>query len=244
MLGPARGARREPGLGLRRRVRHAGESGWRGSVSNRMARMNRTSAVGLSALALVASVAAAQRPSAGAPFTEEERQRLLAGELVRRPDARREGNFSYIGGTSWMRVAAPREQVWEVIDDVSRYPRLIPGVSDARVVEELGSRRVIYLRHTYSFVSAAYHASVRSDRRRWTLTFELDPTRPHDVRDGRGFITLDRYGRGETIVTWGVMADVGSGIITGVFAPVIHDWILKVPWCVRGELEPSRRQRC
>lgn len=209
-----------------------------------MARVRRTFVAGLGALLLVASVAAAQRPAAGAPFTAEERERLLAGELVRRPDARREGPYSYIGGTSWIRVAAPREEVWAVIEDVSRYPRLIPGVSEARVVEERGSRRVIYLRHHYSFVSAAYHASVRADRRRWTLTFELDPTRPHDVRDGRGFITLDRYGRGETIVTWGVMADVGAGIITGVFAPVIHDWILKVPWCVRGELEPARRQRC
>ncbi len=200
-------------------------------------------ALTISAL-LVASLALAQRPEAGAPFTPEERQRLLGGELVRRPDERREGGFSYIGGTSWIRVAAPRERVWEIINDVSLYPRLIPGVSEARVVEEHGSRRVIYVRHTYSFVSAAYSASVRAERRRWTISFELDPSRPHDVRDGRGFLTLDRYGRGETIVTWGVMADVGSGIVTGVFAPVIHDWILKVPWCVRGQLEPGRRQRC
>lgn len=194
--------------------------------------------------ALVASVAAAQRPSAGAPFTPEERQRLLAGELVRRPESRREGAFSYIGGTSWVRVQAPRERVWEVINDVSLYPRLIPGVSTARVIEEAGSRRVLLLRHTYSFVSASYHASVRADRRHWTIEFELDRSRPHDIRDGRGFITLDRYGRGETIVTWGVMADVGSGIITGVFAPVIYDWILRVPWCVRGQLEPGRRESC
>lgn len=219
-----------------------------GSRASRWGRPRRPFAAVLAALAaggvLAASLALAQRPSAGAPFTREERERLLGRELVRRPDARREGGYSYIGGTSWIRIAAPRQRVWEVVNDVRRYPRLIPGVSEARLVEERGDRRVVHVRHTYSFVSAAYHASVQVDRRRWTLTFELDRTRPHDVRDGRGFITLDRYGRGETIVTWGVMADVGSGILTGVFAPVIHDWILRVPWCVRGELEPHRRQRC
>lgn len=187
------------------------------------------------ALGLMASAALAQ--DRGAPFTPGERARLLAGELVRRPDARREGSGRYIGGTSWQRVRAPREAVWQVINDVRNYPRLIPGVDRAEVVEDRDGQRVVSVRHSYSFVSASYSARVRADAGAHTLYFELDPTRPHDIRDGRGFITLDRYGEDETIVTWGVMADVGSGILTGVFAPVIHDWILKVPWCVRGRME-------
>ncbi len=196
----------------------------------------------LAALLAVVSLvgtALAQRPTA-APFTPEERQRLIAGQLVRRPETRREGGNTYIGGTSWMRVRAPREQVWDAIVNAANYPRLIPGVDTARVVEERGDERIVYLRHSYSFVSAAYFARVRVDRRHWTIHFELDPTQPHDVRDGRGFITLDRYRGDETIVTWGVMADVGSGILTGVFAPVIYDWILRVPWCVRGFVEGGR----
>lgn len=164
----------------------------------------------------------------------------MAGELVRRPDARREGNGRYIGGTSWQRVRASRETVWRVINDVSNYTRLIPGVDRAQVLEERAEHRVVSLRHSYSFVSASYSARVRVDADAHTIYFELDSTRPHDIRDGRGFITLDRYGEDETIVTWGVMADVGSGILTGVFAPVIHDWILRVPWCVRGRMERGR----
>lgn len=191
----------------------------------------------LSLIALASSALAQER---GAPFTPEERSRLLAGELVRRPDARREGNGRYIGGTSWQRVRAPREEVWRVIEDVRNYPRLIPGVDTARVVEDRGDERVIFLRHSYSFVHASYYARVRIQRDDHTIRFDLDRSRPHDIRDGRGFITLDRYGDDETIVTWGVMADVGSGILTGVFAPVIHDWILRVPWCVRGRIEPGQ----
>lgn len=176
----------------------------------------------------------------GAPFTADERARLIAGELVRRPDSRREGGGRYIGGTSWQRVNAPREAVWQLINDVSQYPRLIPGVDTARVIEERGDERIVYLRHSYSFVHVSYYVRVRAEQDDYTLHFDLDRSRPHDVRDGRGFISLHRYRGDETIVTWGVMADVGTGILTGVFAPVIRDWILRVPWCVRGQLEPGR----
>ncbi len=187
--------------------------------------------------ASLVTIVFAQRPSAGAPFTREERRRLVAGELVRRPETRQEGGETYIGGTSWQRVHAPRERVWEVISDVANYARIIPGVETATLVEDHGDRKIIFLRHRYSFVSASYYATVRLDRRHWTVDFELDPSRPHDVRDGRGFLQLSRYHRTDTIVTWGVMGDVGSGILTGVFSSVIYDWILRVPWCVRGFVE-------
>lgn len=195
------------------------------------------------ALALCSAALAQDRPSGSAPFTPEERARLRAGELVRRPATRREGNGTYVGGTSWQRVAAPRERVWQVITDVRNYPRLIPAVDRAEIVEDHGTRRVLYLRHAYSFVHASYHARVRIERSSFTIRFELDRNRPHDVRDGRGFIALHRYGRNETMVTWGVMADVGSGIVATVFAPVIHDWILRVPFCVQRHVE-RRRPGC
>ncbi len=196
------------------------------------------------AVAVLACAALAQRSETGSSaFTPQERELLMAGELVRRPAARRERGGSYIGGTSYQYVRAPREAVWDAIVDASNYPRLIPGVDRAEVVQDRGSRRIMLLRHSYLFVRASYYAAVRIDRSEWTIHFELDPSRPHDVRDGRGFITVDRFRRHESIVTWGVMADVGSGIITGVFAPVIHDWILRVPWCVRGLVE-ARPERC
>lgn len=189
---------------------------------------------------LLAAVAGAQPSRRAEPFTRDERARLRAGELVRRPEQRREGGATYIGGMSWQRVRAPRHRVWETILDVTRYPRLIPGVDRADVVDERAGSRVVHLRHSYSFVNVAYHVTVRADPERYTIYFDLDPTRPHDIRDGHGFITLDRYGRDETIVTWGVRADVGSGILTGVFAAVVEDWILRVPYCVRGQLEPDQ----
>lgn len=187
----------------------------------------------LSAVSLVASAQDA--------LTPRERHRLDEGELVRRPRTTRAGRFRYIGGTSWLRVRAPRREVWRVIDDVTRYPRLLPGVVEAREIERRPGRRLVYLRHRYAFVQTSYYAVVRPDPERYTIDFELDRTRPHDVRAGRGFLMVTRWAGGrESIVTWGIRADVGAGLLTGVFAPLLRDWILRVPECVRAELEPGR----
>ena len=188
-------------------------------------------------------------------FTAEERRRLVAGELVRRATTRTEHGSRYIGGTSWQRVRAPQSEVWSALLDIRQYPRLIPGVVEARLVEarlvedravpdravaDRGSDRVIFLRHRYSFIHAAYFAKMHIDEGSHTVRFELDRSRPHDVEDGRGFITVAPYRGRESIVTWGVLADVGAGLITGVLAPLLHDWILRVPWCVRGHFESDR----
>jgi len=181
------------------------------------------------------------RAQEGAEFTAAERRSLRGGELVRRQSQRVEGGARLIGGTSFIRVRAPVERVFEEITDTSAYPRLIPAVVEARLVEEHGDRRVVYLRHELSLVSVGYHVDVRIDRAAHSVRFELDPTRPHDVRAGRGFLSVSRYRRTDSIVTWGVMADPGNAVLTSLFGGVIQDWILRVPWCLRGRLEPGQQ---
>jgi len=194
----------------------------------------------LAALCCVALAAAAQDEGTR-EFDAAERRALRAGELVRRPRTRTEGRFRYLGGTSFIRVRAPHARVWALALDTSRYTRLIPGVVEARLIEDHGDTRLVYLRHQLSLVRAAYFAHVTIDREAHTVHFELDRSRPHDVRAGRGFLTVDPYRGGrEAILTWGVMADPGSSVVRGIFGGVIEDWILKVPWCVRGAAEPGR----
>lgn len=189
------------------------------------------------ALALaVGPGAVAQEDARG--FTARERTRLRAGELVVRNERRREGPYRLIGGTSWQRVHAPIEQVWETVLDTSAYPRLIPALEHAELVRDDDDTRLVLMRHRYSFASASYFARVTIDAERHHVRFDLDRTRPADLRAGRGFISLSPY-RGDTIVSWGVLADPGGGVITDVFGPLMHDWMLAVPRCVREYIEPG-----
>lgn len=186
---------------------------------------------------------------AGAAFTEDgaaqesdesfslvEQRRLRAGELVTRDASRQEGPFLMRGGTSWHRVHAPIDAVWETVNDLSAYPRLIPSLEEARLIEEQGDERLVYMHHAYSLATASYYARIRTEPERYRVRFDLDATRPHDLRAGRGFITLTPF-HGDTIVAWGVLADVGHGIVTQVFGPVMREWMLAVPRCIKNEIE-------
>ena len=198
----------------------------------------------LALLLVVGLPAAAHAQGADAPFTAAERRALTAGELVRRNISRTEGRHAMYGGTSWMRVRAPIERVWALVEDPATYPRLIPSLATTRVVEERGADRVVHMHHDYAIATTDYYVRMRFDRDRWTMRFELDDSRPHDtLRSGRGFIQLSSY-RGDTIVSWGMLADVGAGVIVQIFGPVLNERLLLPPRCVRDELEPGRENTC
>lgn len=191
------------------------------------------------ALALIGVSAHAQE--AAAPFSDAERARLRAGELVRRSVSRTERRYSMTGGTSFQLVRAPLSTVWATVLDTSLLPRLIPSLERVRVVEDREHERLLEMHHAYSFASADYFARLQIDRDAHEVRFAVDPSRPSDLRAGRGFLRLSRY-RGDTIVSWGVLADLGA--VAQVLGPMLHDWMLRVPRCVRDEVEPGRRNGC
>jgi len=178
-----------------------------------------------------------------AAFTPVERARLRNGELVTREVMRSEGRYHYIGGTSWQVVRAPLEDVWTMVLDTDVYPRIIPSLAEARVVRDGEDQRIVHMTHRYSIATAEYFARVSIDQDAHRVNFDLDRSRPHDLHAGRGFISLSDY-REDTIVTWGALADLGSGMIMQIFGPMLHDWILRVPRCLRDEIEPGRHNFC
>jgi len=188
---------------------------------------------------LLACISATIASAQDSEFTSSERRALVAGDLVRRNLSQ----HNLYGGTSWQLVRAPIDRVWQVAIDPSSYPHLIPSLEEARVVEEHGSHRIVYMRHAYGVFSSVYYARMHIDEHARTVRFELDDTRPHDMRAGRGFMTLSPY-HGGTIVTWGMLADPGAGIVMQAFAPFLNEWLLLPPRCMRDEVEPGRVSSC
>lgn len=180
-----------------------------------------------------ASLAIAQEDG---EFSEAERQQLRAGELVARHVTRNEAGYHYTGGTSWQRVSAPIDEVWQKVLDVRAYPRLIPALASVRMIEDRDQERILRMEHRYSFAAATYFARVHIDQEHRSLRFDLDRSRPHDLRAGRGYLSLSEY-HGDTIVTWGVLADLGGGMAFEMFGPLVREWLLAVPRCVRDAME-------
>jgi hypothetical protein len=196
------------------------------------------SSVVLAGLAVAATVLASLPPAAAqrsSGFDADERAALLAGELVRRDQSHREAGRMIYGGASWQRLDEPPERVWARVTELRALTELIPSVDDARVVHESGNERLVWIHHSYGIAETAYPVHMRLDHARRTLSFELDPSRPHDIDAGRGHLELTPY-RGGTIVAWGMLVDPGPGLVMDLFGPMLSEWLLLPPRCLRDDL--------
>ncbi len=179
-------------------------------------------------------------------LTDREMQRLERGRLVARRTTERRGGMLLIGGTSYQVVNLPPERIWRALNDRAGYlRRMLPATQSVRDIQRRGSIRTLRLTHEYGIVSASYAVTFTYDDTAKTIIFRLDETRPHDLRAGWGFIKLRPWGDDgdQTLIAFGMMADVGSGLISGALRPTLHEWMLKVPWTIKQYLEGSGRRR-
>src|SRR5690242_7403297 len=91
------------------------------------------------ALAIAAPAPAIAGDGLGArAFSTGELQRLEAGELVVRRVTAEQGALHLMGGTSWQVIDAAPELVWRVLLDTTHYPRILPQVREAKLVQDEG----------------------------------------------------------------------------------------------------------
>jgi len=178
-----------------------------------------------------------------APFSHAEQERLARGGLVTRPTARARGQLRLVGGTSWQVVRQPPEVVWRAALDTPRYPQMLPRVSEARVIASDPRARTVYVRHAGGGVDARYYLKTRVSHAGKSLRFGLDDRRPHTIRAAYGFLTVRAWRPGQSLITYGVMADVGTGVLIGLLRPTIQTWILRVPWTMKRFIETSGWRR-
>jgi hypothetical protein len=174
-------------------------------------------------------------------LTADELRRLDGGELVERRLVREQGDQRLLGGTSWQVIDAEPEVVWEALLDTPYYPRMLPQVSEARVVRDAGARRTLFVRHGSGLTQTSYYLDVQIDRRRHDMNFRIDTSRPHGIRAAWGFYAVRSYGEGKTVLAYGVMADIGNGLGSMLLRGTVHEWMMKVPWMVKRFVEGSGR---
>jgi len=179
-------------------------------------------------------------------LTDGEMARLNRGRLVARRTTERRGGMILIGGTSYQVIDLPPDQLWRALKDRSQYLRqMLPQTEEVVQLERSGNARTLRLTHEYGIVSASYAVTFNYDDGAKTIIFRLDESRPHDLRAGWGFIRLRPWGDGgdKTLVAFGMMADVGSGLVSGALRPTLHEWMLKVPWTIKQYVEGIGRRR-
>jgi hypothetical protein len=207
--------------------------------------------VGALALALALSTHALAG-TFGATFSDDEWRKLEAGELVARRQTSKRDGLDLIGGSSWQVIDAAPDAVFRALLDTGHYTRMMPQVLEAKLVAQRpasasaaapsASERTVYVRQGQKGIAEKqYYLRLSVDEAKRDITFAVDDARPHDLRAAWGFYTVRPYKDGKTLLAYGILADLGGGILESVFGDEIHEWMLKTPWMVKRFVEGSGR---
>lgn len=179
------------------------------------------------------------------PLTASEQARLDRGRIVVRSTTERRGPLRLFGGTSYIVVDMNVRDAWaSITDDSSQYRHMLPQVHSAtEVSRDANTARVIRFTHEVGPVNAEYSLRFEYNARTKTVMFRLDSSRAHDIRAAWGFFRLRSHGEGKTLVSFGAMVDVGSGLISGALQARLHEWVLKIPWTFKRHVEGAGRRR-
>lgn len=175
-------------------------------------------------------------------FSGHERSRLARGELIQRPRAEA-STGNWLGGISYQIIDRPIDQVWSAVQDLDAYHAMLPGTEETQDRGVDGDARILYVRQAQMGISAQYSLRMRFDPPERRVEFELDPVRPHDIEDARGFVELHTYRRTRTLVVWAVRATIGMGVLDSMVAGLVEPWVLRVPATMKEYLEGRGRDR-
>ena len=194
----------------------------------------------LCAVTLLGPTAVGAELASDAAFTPQELRQLAHGQRVERRVTQERGELRLMGGTSWQVIDAGPDAVWAALLDTSHYGRMLPQVSAAKLVHDTGDNRTLFVQHGNSLARTSYYLDVRLDPSRRGMTFHVDESRPRSIRAAWGFYTLRPYGADKTLLVYGVMADIGDGLVLTLIRPSVHEWMMKVPSLVKRFVESAR----
>lgn len=190
--------------------------------------------------ALAASIALALASSDANADTlaPAELTRLDHGETIIREQTLDYRDRHYVGGVTYTVLAASAAEVAALFDDVSAYQKVLPKTKGARKVGTDGGDTLVELVQGNALYEATYTIRVRRSTRE--LRFWLEPTRPHEIDDAWGFFRMEPFvsanGEERVLLTYGVLVDVGPGIVRELFEERVRAAMLSVPQLVQRHL--------
>jgi hypothetical protein len=167
-------------------------------------------------------------------LSASETDRLLRGDTVAREQQLQRGDRRYVGGVTYTILDARAADLASVLDDVRSWRRFLPKTRDAQHVGSAGTDALVEITHGSALVKVAY--TLRVHREGNVVRFWMDPSRPHDIEDAWGFFRAEPMPDGRTLMTYGILIDMGDGLLRDMFEDRVRELALEVPDHVRSVL--------
>jgi hypothetical protein len=179
---------------------------------------------------LVAGIASTSAARADG-LSVAETERLLRGTTIVRPTQVERWGRRYVGGVSYVVVDAGVDEVAGLLGDVGAWQRILPRTRAAQVVGFAGDDPLVEVTHGTALVKASYTMRVHREGR--GVRFWMDPGRRHDIEDAWGFLRVEPLENGQTVLTYGILVDMGPGLLRNLFEGRVQELALSVPDRVR-----------
>lgn len=200
----------------------------------------------LGLLVAVTVLATAPAARADVKLDDAEIQRLVKGELVKRP-LPGSGRGSVVAGTSFVLIEAPVDKVWRALNDVSSWTSVFPNTFAARTVHSQGDGRAVKMQLGNRYFTFDFYLTVIVDRESRELTFALNEKKPHDVDEVRGTVRLSPQPGGRTLVAFAALARVPFGPLISLMGDsvvqVLESRVLSVPARLKRWVEGPNGKR-
>jgi hypothetical protein len=196
---------------------------------------------------LLAGVSLAWTPGsarAQETFGGEESARLARGDTLTFEQTVEKPNHHYVGGVTYTVVDATAGELTSLLEDVRAYRQLLPHTKQARLIGVNGNDFFVELRQGNALLETAYTIRVRREDGGRLFRFWLDATKPHGIADAWGFFRVSPLrvgpagpfgapGTPRVLLTYGILVDVGPGIVRDLFEERLRTLVLTVPQLVR-----------
>jgi hypothetical protein len=204
-------------------------------------------------LTLVVVLSAPRAAGAQSSLEGDEAERLSRGETLVFDQVLDRNGHRYVGGTTYTVIDASMPELESLFVDMSAYRQLLPRTKQARLIGVNDGDFFVELRQGNSLVETSYTIRVRretlppredlaaptaSGDQRTAYRFWLDRTKPHGIEDAWGYFRLEPLanapnGAPRVLLTYGILVDVGPGLVRDLFEEPLRQLALTVPQRVR-----------
>jgi hypothetical protein len=194
-------------------------------------------------LVALLSLLAPDLARANTAVTGDEAARLERGETVVFDQVVDRGSHHYVGGTTYTIIEASKPELDGVFVDMNAYQKLLPHTKQARLIGVNDNDIFVELRQGNSLLETRYTLRVRreiegSEAAGSVYRFWLDRSKPHGIEDAWGYFRLEPLSDGpngapRVLLTYGILVDVGPGLVRDLFEERLRQLALTVPQHLR-----------
>lgn len=177
-----------------------------------------------------------------------ERTTLAQGLTVIREQTYENDERRFVGGLTYTIIEATPDELLGLVDDVAAWRNVLPRTKSARALGRRGADTFVELSQGNALFSASYTLRLRKNERDHTVRFWMDPDRPHAIDDAWGFFRAEAMapaddGTPRTLLTFGVLVDMGPGLARALYEERMRAAMLGVPQLVRRYVALTVRRK-